>query len=122
VTRLQVIKGIKRIGTIFGKNGRWAFLLVTVFFWWFRPIAATSPDVLHQIVLEEQTRKEKLMDELIKMVSKKSGISEAQAKKAVETVLGFLKKKLPAPIAGQIESVLAGGDLPDLGDLGKLLG
>lgn len=62
------------------------------------------------------------MDELIKMVSKKSGISEAQAKKAVETVLGVLKKNLPAPIASQIESVLAGGDMPDLGDLAKLFG
>ena len=62
------------------------------------------------------------MDELIKMVTKKAGISEAQAKQAVETVLGFLKKKLPAPIAGQVENLLAGGDMPDLGDLASLLG
>ena len=62
------------------------------------------------------------MDELIKLVKNKAGISEAQAKKAVETVLGFVKKQLPAPIAGQIESLLEGGDLPDLGDLGKLFG
>ena len=49
------------------------------------------------------------MDELIKKVSEKTGISEDQARTAVTTVLGFLKDKLPAPIAGQIESVMGGG-------------
>ena len=62
------------------------------------------------------------MDELIKTVSKKSGISEAQAKKAVETVLGVLRKNLPAPIVSQIEKALAGEEVPDLGDLVKGLG
>lgn len=61
------------------------------------------------------------MDELIKQVVKKAGVSEDQAKKAVETVLDFLKDKLPAPIATQIEGAL-GGDVPDLGDVGKKLG
>jgi hypothetical protein len=59
------------------------------------------------------------MDELIKLVSKKSGISEAQAKAAVDTVIGFLKQKLPAPIASQIDGVL-GGSVP--GDVAKGLG
>ena len=49
------------------------------------------------------------MDELIKLVSKKTGISEAMAKTAVETVLGFLKDRLPDPIAGQIDAVVGGG-------------
>ncbi|UCC64226.1 MAG: hypothetical protein JSV36_03990 [Anaerolineae bacterium] len=61
------------------------------------------------------------MDELIKLVSDKVGISEKQAKQAVETVMGFLKDKLPAPIASQVEGVLS-GEMPDLGDLGKSLG
>jgi hypothetical protein len=46
------------------------------------------------------------MDELVKLVSQKSGISEDAAKKAVDTVLGFLKKKLPAPVSGQIDAAL----------------
>jgi len=46
------------------------------------------------------------MDELVKLVSKKTGIPEAQAKIAVKTVIGFLKKKLPAPLAAQVEGVL----------------
>ena len=62
------------------------------------------------------------MDGLVKTVSKTSGISEAQAKKAVETVLGVLRKNLPAPIVTQIEKALAGEELPDPGDLAKGLG
>jgi len=62
------------------------------------------------------------MDELIKQVTQKAGISETQAKKAVETVMGFLQDKLPAPIAGQIKGILGGGDAPDLGSAGKKLG
>lgn len=61
------------------------------------------------------------MDELIKLVVAKTGISEAQAKTAVETVVTFLKQKLPAPLASQVDSALAGG-LPDLGALGGLFG
>jgi uncharacterized protein (DUF2267 family) len=61
------------------------------------------------------------MDELIKLVTKNAGISEAQAKKAVETVLGFLKDKLPAPVAGQVEAALK-GDVGGLGDLAGGLG
>jgi hypothetical protein len=63
-------------------------------------------------------KEEDSMDELIKMVSSKVGISEAQAKEAVETVLGFLKEKLPAPVAGQIDAVLEG----DLGGLADMVG
>jgi len=66
------------------------------------------------------------MDELVKLVSKRVGIPEDQAKEAVNTVLGYLKQNLPAPVAGQIDAVLAGGDLSSLtsamGSLGGLLG
>jgi hypothetical protein len=63
------------------------------------------------------------MDELVKLVSQKAGLSEEVARMAVETVLAYLKKKLPAPIAGQIDSVLGGASLEkDLGGLVKGLG
>jgi hypothetical protein len=63
------------------------------------------------------------MDELVKLVSQKAGISEAQARQAVAQVVEFLKKRLPAPIAGQIDGVLKGGGLPDVSKgLGGLLG
>lgn len=60
------------------------------------------------------------MEELVKLVTQKAGISEDQAKKAIETVVGFLKQKLPAPIAGQIDSLLSGSS--PLGGIGKLFG
>lgn len=63
------------------------------------------------------------MDELIKQVSQKAGLSEEVAKKAVDAVIGYLKDKLPAPIAGQIDGLLGGGGMPkDLGGLTKGLG
>ena len=49
------------------------------------------------------------MEELIKQVAAKAGISEAQARDAVNTVLGFLKDRLPEPLAGQLNNVVAGG-------------
>ena len=48
------------------------------------------------------------MDQLIQMVQDKAGIDEGQARTAVNTVLGFLKDRLPGPIAGQIDSVIGG--------------
>ena len=67
------------------------------------------------------------MDELIKLVSQKTGIPQATAKTAVETVVGYLKDKLPDPLAGQLDNLLEGGDvgnlldnIDDLGDIGDL--
>lgn len=60
------------------------------------------------------------MDELVKLIAQKTGISEAHARTAVETVVGYLKTKLPAPIAGQLDSVIAGGGA-NLGDMASNL-
>jgi len=60
------------------------------------------------------------MDELIKQVTAKTGISEEQARTAVTTVIGFLKNKLPAPIAGQLDGVLGGEGSSAGGELGDL--
>lgn len=46
------------------------------------------------------------MDELIKLVQAKTGLSKAQSRKAVEVVLGFLKERLPKALAGQIDAAL----------------
>ncbi|UCC62170.1 MAG: hypothetical protein JSV36_15520 [Anaerolineae bacterium] len=63
------------------------------------------------------------MDELIKLVSEKTGIPEETAKVAVETVVGYLKEKLPAPLDAQIDAILGGGGLEDLAKgLGGILG
>jgi hypothetical protein len=72
------------------------------------------------------------MDELIRQVVERTGISEQQARGAVETVLGFIKGRLPEPLAGQLDGLVGGasgaaggiagaaGDV--LGGLGSMLG
>lgn len=60
------------------------------------------------------------MDELIKQVAKKAGINEAQAKQAVTVVLNFLKERLPAPIAAQVDAIIANPGLA--AGLGSILG
>lgn len=64
------------------------------------------------------------MEELIKQVSAKTGISEEQARGAVTTVLGFLKDRLPEPIAGQLDNVVAGGGgvAGSVGDIASKVG
>ncbi|HJY28665.1 MAG TPA: hypothetical protein VJ306_11600 [Pyrinomonadaceae bacterium] len=64
------------------------------------------------------------MEELIKRITEKTGISEDQARTAVTTVSGFLKEKLPAPLAGQVDNVLsgAGGMSDKIGDVASKVG
>jgi len=49
------------------------------------------------------------MNELTNLIVKKTGISQENAQKAVLVVFDFLKTKLPAPIASQLDSFLTGG-------------
>ena len=49
------------------------------------------------------------MEEIIRQVTERAGISEAQARTAVETVVGFLRARLPAPIAGHLDGLVGGG-------------
>ena len=48
------------------------------------------------------------MEELVKMVTQKTGISESQAKSAIDTVVSFLKDKMPGGIGSQVESFVKG--------------
>jgi uncharacterized protein (DUF2267 family) len=58
------------------------------------------------------------MDELINIVAQKTGLAPDKARTAVDTVLGFMKDRLPAPIASQLEAALSGKGA-DVGDLTK---
>jgi hypothetical protein len=71
--------------------------------------------------LVQKRRQEEPMDELVKLVSQKVGIPEAQARQAVDTVVGFLKEKLPEPLAKQVDAAIK-GDVSGLGDLAGGLG
>ena len=46
------------------------------------------------------------MDELVKAITDETGLPEAQAQQAADAVLKFLKQKLPAPLAGQVETAI----------------
>ena len=60
------------------------------------------------------------MQELYNLVAKKTGLSADQSKMAVDTVIQYLKSKLPAPIAAEVDSVLGGN--ANLGDAAGMLG
>ncbi len=63
------------------------------------------------------------MDQLVKMIQDKTGISEKDARTAVNTVVGYLKDKLPPQIAGQLDAVLAGKDISGIaGSIGGMFG
>jgi hypothetical protein len=49
------------------------------------------------------------MDELINLVVAKTGISQDDARKAVEVIVNELKGKLPGPIASHLDSFIADG-------------
>lgn len=57
------------------------------------------------------------MQDLIKMVADKTGISEPQAKTAVNMVVSYLKNKMP-DVGGQMDSLMKGksGSVEDLAD------
>jgi hypothetical protein len=49
------------------------------------------------------------MEELIRRVSEKAGISEEQARSAVQTVVEFAKERVPPQYSGYIDTYLGGG-------------
>ncbi len=60
------------------------------------------------------------MDELVNQVQAKTGLSHDQAMQAAQTVIDYLKAKLPGPVAGQIDNALKGGG--NIGDMAKNVG
>ena len=65
------------------------------------------------------------MEEIIRQVTERAGISEAQARTAVETVVGFLKNRLPEPVGSQLDGLVGGatGAVGGLADTaGNMLG
>ena len=51
-----------------------------------------------------------MMDELLNRVTERTGLSPEQARAAVEAALGFLKERLPAPLASHLDSLIGGGE------------
>jgi hypothetical protein len=57
-----------------------------------------------------------MMDELISAVSTRTGLSQDQARSAVDAVVGLLKTKLPAPLASHLDSLVGGSASAAAGD------
>ncbi|MFV8225017.1 hypothetical protein [Christiangramia aquimixticola] len=63
------------------------------------------------------------MDEVVKLVSEKAGISEDKARIAVQVVAGVLKDRMPDAMAGQVDAYLKGeGKAGNLGDMAGKIG
>ncbi|MEO7145887.1 MAG: hypothetical protein ABI165_20530 [Bryobacteraceae bacterium] len=54
------------------------------------------------------TGRKTMMDELVNTVTQKTGLSPDQAQSAVDSVLEFLKQRLPAPLASHLDSLISG--------------
>jgi uncharacterized protein (DUF2267 family) len=64
-----------------------------------------------------------IMKEVVDLVKQKAGIGDDQARTAVNTVVGFLKDRLPPQLSDQIDAVLEGKDVSSLGkNLGSVFG
>lgn len=46
-------------------------------------------------------------EELVNLISQKTGLSHEMSQKAAETTINFLKTKLPEPLANEIDSALS---------------
>ncbi len=62
------------------------------------------------------------MEELIALVAQKTGLPKETAKMAVDTVIAFLKERLPAPVAAQVDAILSGNAAGLMQGLGGLFG
>lgn len=56
------------------------------------------------------------MEELIKLLTAKTGLPEDKARMAAETVIGFVKQRLPTSVGEQLNSLLALPATPGLAE------
>lgn len=56
------------------------------------------------------------MDELVKLLTEKTGLPDDKARMAVETVIGFLKQRLPASLGEQLNTYLSTPASPGLAE------
>jgi hypothetical protein len=63
------------------------------------------------------------MEELVQMVSAKTGLSADKSQEVVTFIINHLKERLPAPVASSLDSYLAGGsaDGDSLADKAKAM-
>lgn len=57
------------------------------------------------------------MNELLQRLTEKTGLSQDKAQDVLNIVVGYLKERLPAPMVGHLDSLLAGGAEGESGGL-----
>jgi hypothetical protein len=63
------------------------------------------------------------MDELVKLITERTGLPADQAQAAAQTAVDFIKSKLPESMAGYVDTALGSGMIDDVaGQAGGLLG
>ncbi len=62
------------------------------------------------------------MQDLVKLLVDKTGISEETAKMAIQVVANFTKEKLPDPVGGMVQKFLQTGEMPDVSTFANLAG
>ncbi len=63
------------------------------------------------------------MNELVEQLKTRVGLDDDKAQQAVQTVLGFLKQRLPEPVASQLDSIISGESGEGIaGKLGGMFG
>lgn len=63
-----------------------------------------------------------MMEQLVDQVAQRTGISPDKARGAVDTVVGYLKERLPGPLASQLDRAASGEQAGEGGDGGGLAG
>ena len=61
-------------------------------------------------------------NELIQQVAQRTGLAPEKARTAVDTVLGFLKNKLPTSIGSQLDGAVSGKSIGGIGGIGGTSG
>lgn len=67
-------------------------------------------------------KKAQSTEDLVELISKKTGIPEETAQTVINVVLGYLKDKLPDPLGGVVDMLLGGAGAAGGAGLDDLLG
>lgn len=63
------------------------------------------------------------MDELVKIITERTGLPADQAQTAAQTTIDFIKEKLPESVRGYVDMALSSGRLDDMaGQASNMLG
>ncbi|HET9180858.1 MAG TPA: hypothetical protein VFP59_01890 [Candidatus Angelobacter sp.] len=63
------------------------------------------------------------MNEIIEQLKTRVGLDDDKARSAAQTVIDFLKQRLPSSLSGQLDSVVSGGAAEGLKEkAGNILG